>query len=182
VSDPEKVLLNATLAFPVREVDGVREILLARKMKKIAAGFLNGYGGGMEKVDISTFHSARRELLEEGRLIVPIGGLKKMAIIDFHNTTEKMGEFTCRVHVFLLTKWFGEPKSTAEMRYPAWYADDKIPYEKMAPSDEFWLKKVLAGERFFAEAWLGPHQQELLKPVVFREILPEEMYMFEKGF
>jgi len=182
VSIPEKILLNATLAFPIREVNGVREILLALKMKKIAAGFLNGYGGGIEKVDISTVQAARRELLEEGRLIVPTTGLRKMAIIDFHNITEKGEEFTCRVHVFLLTEWRGEPKSTAEMRDPAWYAYEDIPYGKMAPADESWLKKVLAGERFFAEAWLGPHQQELLKPVVFREIRPEEMYMFEEKY
>lgn len=179
---PEKILLNATLAFPIREVNGIREILLARKMKNIAAGFLNGYGGGIEKVDTSTTQAIRRELLEEGRLIAPVTGLKKMAIVDFHNTTEKGEKFTCRVHVFLLTVWRGEPKSTAEMRNPTWYVYGEIPYGEMAPADEFWLPKVLDSKRFFAEVWLGPHQQELLKPVVFREVRPEEMYMFEEGY
>ncbi len=178
----EKILKNATLAFPIREAGNGLEILLARKMKKIAAGFWNGYGGGIKKVDITTFHSVRRELLEEGRIIAPLSALRKMAIIDFHNTTSEGAKFTCRVHVFLLSAWEGEPKSTPEMRNPTWFKEDSVPYDGMAPSDGKWLPKILRGNRFFAEAHLGPHQRELIGDVVFREIEPEEMYMFEKGY
>jgi len=182
VSEPEKILENATLTFLMRKVKEVPEILLARKMKKIAAGFWNGYGGGIEKVDISEVHSARRELLEEGRIIAPTTGFTKMAIIDFHNTTSEGKRFTCRVHVFVLSSWRGEIKSTAEMRDPTWFRYADIPYDDMAPADRFWLPKVLAGERFFAEANLGPHQRELLGEVTFRDIKPEEMLMFEAKY
>jgi ADP-ribose pyrophosphatase YjhB (NUDIX family) len=180
MSDPEKILLNATLSFLIREVKGQPEILLARKMKKITAGFLNGYGGGIEEVDMNTTQGARRELLEEAIIMVPVTGLKKMAIVDFHNTTEQGEQFTCRVHIFLCTKWLREPKSTSEMQDPTWYPYDKIPYDEMAPADRYWLPKILAGEMFIAEAWLGSRQRELLRPVTFREILPEEMCIFEK--
>jgi 8-oxo-dGTP diphosphatase len=176
---PKGKLLRATLTFLIREERGVREILLARKMRKTAEGFLNGYGGMIEEIDTSPAQSAKRELLEEARLIALAADFKKKAIIRFHNITKEGIEFDCEVHVFVLTKWRGKPKSTTEMKNPSWYLCKEIPYEKMAPSDISWLPKILAGEKFFAEVWLGPGQKELLKPVIFREVCPEEKDPFE---
>lgn len=105
----EKVLLEATLVFPVTDT----EVLLAIKQKKIGAGCLNGYGGGIEPGDTNLIEATLRELSEEsGGLSGTPEGLQKVAVIDFHNRTLEGTVFICRVHVYLLTQYEGTARST----------------------------------------------------------------------
>ncbi len=156
----EKVLLSAVLCFPVR----AGEVLLAEKTRHIGAGHYNGYGGGIEKNE-SLEDAVVRELFQESRMLALRKTLKKVAVVDFHNTKADGDSFTCRVHTFLLSGWVGPPLTTEEMRNPKWFEVQKLPVDKMMPADPFWLPRALAGERIYAEAWYGPRQQTLLQPV-----------------
>ena len=53
------------------------------------------------------------------------------------------------VHVFLVTRWDGNPVESAEM-IPAWFASDDIPLEHMWQDVYHWLPRILAGERIRA--------------------------------
>lgn len=154
----EKTLLNATLCFLVKD----DQVLLGMKTKKIGQGCWNGYGGGIEEEETSE-QSILRELKEEAKIITSPNYLDKVAVIYFHNTKSDGNVFVCKVHVYLVHKWAGEPKATGEMASPTWFQKDELPLEKMMPADREWLPIVLSGKKIIAEAHYGPFQKVLLK-------------------
>ncbi|MFC1756352.1 8-oxo-dGTP diphosphatase [Patescibacteria group bacterium] len=166
----EKILKNATICFLVRK----DEVLLAVKADKIGKGCRNGYGGGI-KAGESPETAAIRELEEEAEITVSRNGLKRVAIVDFHNTTEKGVNFVCKCHIYLVRKWEGTPEETAEMLDPQWFKVDNLPLDKMMPADPYWIPVILEGKKIIAKAKYGPHQKELIGEVEIREVdsLPE---------
>ncbi len=169
----EKVLLAATLVYPVTET----HVLLAIKQKKIGRGCWNGYGGGIEPSDVDIPSAALRELAEEsGGLTGTVDALHHVAVVDFHNRKADGECFTCRVHIFLLTRHIGTATSTPEMVDPTWFAKEELPLGKLMPADPFWLPHVLAGETFYAEAWYGPFQLTLEQPVRIQLMTPEALH------
>ena len=162
----EKTLINACLVFPRKD----KRILLAPKLKKIGAGFLNGYGGGIEEGE-DPVTAVIRELLEESDGVVALPEhLEKVAIVDFHNMKSDGSTFICKVHVFFLSEWKGEFKETDEMGPPEWFSDGSLPSDRLMPADPFWLPVVLKGKKIRAEAHYGPFQKTLLKPVEIVEV------------
>lgn len=159
----EKILLNATLCYPIR--DG--KILLGMKAKKIGQGSWNGYGGGIDGEETPE-QSASRELAEEVKIKASEDSLEKVAIVDFHNTNSDGTAFTCRVHVYFVSQWEGEPQETEEMLKPTWFDKDALPLDKMMLADRYWLPLVLAGKKIVAEAHYGPFQKTLLGEVKLR--------------
>ncbi|MEA1909616.1 MAG: 8-oxo-dGTP diphosphatase [Patescibacteria group bacterium] len=158
----EKVLLEATLCFLVRD----DKVLLGKKMKKIGAGCWNGYGGGIEKTDSSVEEGALRELREETKgVIAKLKDLKKIAIVDFHNTMSDGREFVCTVHCFLVHDWKGDIQETDEMITPTWFNIGGLPLDEMMPADREWLPRALLGQKLHAKAYLSPFQQESTQPV-----------------
>ena len=155
----EKVLYNATLVFPVID----EKILLALKTKKIGAGFLNGYGGGIEE-DETCEECASRELLEESGLVVSQENLTMIAVVDFHNTKTDGETFICRVYVYLAFGCTGTVKETDEMIEPSLYDMKNLPVERMMPADRVWLPAALQ-KKIYAFARLGPFQKKLLSDV-----------------
>ena len=156
----EKVLLNATLCFPVKE----DKILLGLKMQKIGQGCWNGYGGGIDDEETPE-QSMIRELEEEAKVKAFPNALVKVAIIDFRNTKTDGNVFVCRVHVFLLHQWEGDFQSTDEMANPTWFEKKELPLDDMMPADREWLPIVLDGKKIIGEAEYGPFQKILLKKV-----------------
>ena len=156
----EKVLLNATLCFPVRG----DEILLGLKAKKIGRGCLNGYGGGVEEGETEK-QSMVRELREESQVVASEENLEKVAIIDFHNMKSDGEVFVCRVHVYFLRDWEGEFEETDEMLQPTWYKKSAVPYERMMLADRFWVPPVIEGRKVVGKAKYGPYQETLLEDV-----------------
>lgn len=168
----EKVLLKATLVFPVTKT----HVLLPLKLKKIGAGRLNGYGGGPEPGDVTIIDTALRELEEEsGGLTGTPEDLHLVAVVDFHNHTHEGVTFTCRVYVYLAPDLKGEAHTTDEMADPKWFPQDNLPFEKLMPADPFWLPRVLTGETLYVEAWYGPEQRFLEREVEVTPITPEEL-------
>jgi|FLOH01.1.fsa_nt_gi 8-oxo-dGTP pyrophosphatase MutT (NUDIX family) len=173
----EKVLYKATICFLIK--DG--RILLALKTCKIGAGFLNGYGGGIELGETAVA-TAIRELKEEtdkdddkGVVALP-ADLEKIAIVDFNNIKSDGDSFVCRVHVYLVKDWKGEAKDTETMIDAQWYDVRNLPLDEMMPSDKVWLPIALSGRKIMAKATLGPFQQELIGEVEIEEVdtFPEE--------
>ncbi len=174
----EKILLNASLVFPVRGED---EILMAMKAHKIGAGFWNGYGGGPEPEDSDIRATAIRELFEESALKALSQDLRKVAVVDFHNTKSDGTIFRCRVHVFLVSTFSGLPQESKEMLTPTWFKNHEIQWDDLMLADRFWLPPVLEGKKIIAAAFYGPKQQTLLGPVEIREATDQELVELERA-
>lgn len=153
----EKVLLNAVLCFLVKD----KQVLLARKAKKIGEGCWCGYGGGIDEGE-TELQANQRETKEESGVEIDSSSLEKVALVDFHNTKSDGTTFVCRVHVYLADKWRGVPKETEEMLMPTWFEIDNLPFDEMMPADIDWIPYIFKGKKIIAQAFLGPFQKERL--------------------
>jgi 8-oxo-dGTP diphosphatase len=131
---------KATLCFPIRE----GEVLLAEKQRKLGAGFLNGFGGRVEEVDISIQDTNIRETEEE--IGIRIKTAKKMGEIAFHNPSDEDELRNMMVYIFTATEWDGEPIETDEMKKIAWYKIASLDYDKFLPADRLFLPQILDGK------------------------------------
>lgn len=113
--------------------------------------------------------AAVRELGEETGVITSSDFLEKAAIVDFHNTKSDGSVFVCRVHVYLVSKWIGEPQATNEMASPTWFDMNQLP-DEMMPADKEWLPTILNGKKIMATAKLGPFQKTLLGKVELQQV------------
>jgi 8-oxo-dGTP diphosphatase / 2-hydroxy-dATP diphosphatase len=119
-------------------VDDTR-VLLGKKKVRFGAGYWNGFGGGVEEGE-SIEESACRETREECGLSVSPQDLKKVAHITFIFDDKR--EHDHDVHVFITTRFSGEPIETEEMA-PAWHDINNLPLTEMWPSDVYWVPLVL---------------------------------------
>lgn len=122
------------------------KILLGFKKRGFGEGRWNGFGGKVEKGE--TIEAAmKREVLEESG----IKALKyqKLGVINFHFADKDLQP---EVHIFVITKYDGEPKESEEMK-PRWFSFDKIPYDQMWPADGKWLPAFLAGKKFSGDIY-----------------------------
>jgi len=163
--EEEKTLLNATLCFLVKD----NKVLLGFKTQKIGKDCWNGYGGGINDGETPKL-AALRELKEEAGVITLPEFLEKAAIVDFHNTKSDGSTFVCRVHVYLVSQWTGNPRVTDEMINPTWFDIERLPLDKMMPADREWLPVVLSGKKIIATAKLGPFQKILLEEVKLQQV------------
>ena len=159
--EEEKTLLNAILCYLVRG----KEVLLSIKTKNIGEGRWNGYGGGIEEGDRTPEEAALRELKEEAKVVASPDCLEKVAIIDFCNTKSDGSVFNCKVHVYLVSRWVGEPQVSEEMINPTWFDKERLPFDKMMLADREWLPLVLNGKKIIVSAKYGPFQKTLLGKV-----------------
>ncbi len=155
----EKKLLEATLGFLVKD----DFVWLAMKTKKIGVGCWNGYGGGIEPTDKTTIDALAREVAEECGVEIVKNTVEKVAIIDFHNTKSDGEIFVCKVHIFIIKDWQGEPEATNEMATPTKFKIDNIPLDKMMPADKEWVPRILQDEKLTADYYYEPFQKELTK-------------------
>ena len=77
-----------------------KRILLGRKNRGFGKGFYNSFGGKVESSDISTAHSAQREVLEETNLRVPLEALHGVGTLHFSFQEPDMPKMI--VHLFQL--------------------------------------------------------------------------------
>lgn len=129
---------TVTLVFLCRE----NQILLAMKKRGFGTNKWNGAGGKVE-ADETIKQAAVRECQEE--IGVTPTDAKRVGYIQFFMPDDPEFEHQC--HVFLATKWEGEPSESEEMR-PQWFDLDKIPYQQMWADDKIWIPHMLGGDLF----------------------------------
>lgn len=158
----QKVLCDAVVCYLF---DKKGKILLAMKPESDEGerGCWNGYGGGIEKGEAVEITATREVYEETGKgVIAPPYNLKKVAIIDFYNHQQNGNVFTCRVHFFISSRWFGEPKDSKEMKKPTFFHKNNIPYNELMPADRHFLPILLRGDKIIAEYCYSPFQQNLI--------------------
>ena len=163
----EKVLLHATLCFPVSDVRVLLGVKM--KMKKIGAGCRNGWGGGSDFGETAS-ESIVRKVYEKGRVRAHPRDFEKVAVVDFTNHKTDGSIFVCRVHTYLLHHWDGEFRPTTEMADPQWFEKQNLPLDDMMPADRIWMPPLMAGRKMFVQASYGPFQKTLLGEVKIRYI------------
>lgn len=130
-------MLPTTLLLAIKD----NKILLANKKRGFGTNKYNGVGGKLEPGE-SVVDGMLRETYEEVG-IVPTE-YKLMGIIDFLEYYK--GEHVIeRTHIYICTKFDGEPQETDEMK-PYWFDLNAIPYDNMFPDDRYWLPLVLKGK------------------------------------
>lgn len=132
-------------------VDGDR-ILLGVKKMGFGQGKYLGIGGKIIEGETPE-DAVKRETEEE--IFVKIKELQKVGKMGFYFPyVDNPQKWTQEVHVFLVTKWEGEPKESEEIK-PVWFEKDKIPYDLMWPDAKLWMPKFLKGEKVSGDFLYG---------------------------
>jgi 8-oxo-dGTP pyrophosphatase MutT (NUDIX family) len=121
-----------------------KKVLLGLKKRGFGVGRWNGFGGKLVQGE-TVEESAIRETKEEAG--IDLINLKKIGIMDFsyiNGNDDKL-----EVHLFKSTKFSGKQTESDEMK-PAWFDVNKIPFEKMWPSDKYWYPLFLQNKNFKA--------------------------------
>lgn len=157
-------LPDTTLLFLVQP----GEVLLAMKKRGFGTGLWNGVGGKVEPSSHETIEDACvREAKEEIGVAVNAVNLQPRGTLDFYFPLQPAHrDWNQRVHVFVTTRWRGQPRETEEMR-PAWFRRDSLPFTHMWPDDPFWLPQVLAGQTVTGAFMFDSHNHVLDHKVAF---------------
>lgn len=118
-------------------------VLLIHKKRGHGAGLINGPGGKLEQGE-TPLQCAIRETREETGVAAINPEL--MGTFKFVDLVQRqwLG------YIFVAHGCTGTAVETAE-GVPLWVAQDQLPLSRMWPDDQFWLPRVLAGERLEGE-------------------------------
>ena len=117
-------------------------MLLGLKKIRFGAGKHAGIGGSVEAGETPE-GAAVRELAEEIGVRVKEADLQPRGRAAF--LFPDRPAWNQRVHVYVVTRWEGEPAENGEMR-PGWFPLSALPLDRMWPDAAFWLPAVLAGK------------------------------------
>ena len=128
-------------------------ILLALKKRGFGKDKYNGVGGKVELGE--TPEEAMLRETEEEIGVTPIK-YEKVGLIDFVEFV-KGEKMNVNMHVFVSSKWKGEPTESEEMK-PKWFDISDVPYSQMFEDDKYWLPFVLQNKKIkanfeFDENW-----------------------------
>jgi len=145
------------------------DILLAMKKRGFGANRYNGVGGKIEPGE--TIEAALVRECQEEIGVTPTH-YWKVAEHDF-SQTENDQPWRMYVHAYLCDEWEGEPAETDEMA-PEWFKLGNIPYGNMWQDDEYWLPRVLKGEKVYGIFSFDEHDNMLAHDIKRVELLPHE--------
>ncbi|MBN2549745.1 MAG: NUDIX domain-containing protein [Anaerolineales bacterium] len=138
-------MVEATLCFLVQGKP-ISQVLLGWKKRGFGCGKYGGFGGKVEAGE-TIRQAALREMEEESSVRVVPEHCDYVGRLDFRFPFRP--GWSQVVHVFLATRWRGEPRESGEMR-PLWFALAQIPYASMWQDSIHWLPPILAGRRLEA--------------------------------
>lgn len=150
-------MFDVVVVYLLRTNGPSEEVLLGRKMRGLGKGRLVGPGGKVLPGE-NLVEAAIREVAEEVSITVDSADLDHRATIDY--PFRGRPEYSQRSHVYLATRWSGEPVSSLELE-PQWFLLTDIPWGEMWSDAVLWLPRVLHGERLTAEIEIG-HRDEVL--------------------
>lgn len=126
---------------------GENEILLAMKKRGFGVNKWNGVGGKFDsEKDKNIFDAAKRETKEE--IGVELVDAEEVGVLRFRFPYKN--EWDQDVHLYLASKWNGEPEESEEMK-PHWFNVKDIPYQSMWDDDKYWLPHILSGKKIDAD-------------------------------
>lgn len=136
--------VKIVMALLVRPENGKgAEVLLGMKGSGNVAGYVVPPGGHVDKSDRSRLHAVRRETREETPYIVIGRGLR---VAELRIRIKAKRELRI-VHVIKFRRWRKRsPRSTfdkEEFRWMRFFPLAKVPWKKLIPRDEEWLREVL---------------------------------------
>jgi ADP-ribose pyrophosphatase YjhB (NUDIX family) len=145
---------QTTLCFLIK--DG--KVLLGMKKRGFGVGKWNGFGGKLKDGEDAKV-AAGREIKEEAGVDVTLDDLKEVGTLEFHFQNNPDWDNLC--HIFIATKWSGDPSESEEMR-PQWYKMDKLPFESMWVDDPHWVPLVLAGKKIKGRFFFDDSGKDIL--------------------
>jgi len=136
-------MTRTCLCIVRRHAPGGPEVLLGLKKTGFGAGKWVGLGGHIEPGE-KPAAAAVREVAEEAALLVPADSLQHLASIEFRFPMRPSWDQTA--DVFVTSVFQGEATESDEVA-PRWFAEDALPLPLMWDDAQYWLPRVLAGER-----------------------------------
>jgi len=137
------MMTRTCLCIVRRHAPGGPEVLLGLKKTGFGAGKWVGLGGHIEPGE-KPAAAAVREVAEEAALLVPADSRQHLASIEFRFPTRPSWDQTA--DVFVTSVFQGEATESDEVA-PRWFAEDALPLPLMWDDAQYWLPRVLAGER-----------------------------------
>jgi 8-oxo-dGTP diphosphatase len=144
-------MFDVVVVYLLRTNAPAREVLLGRKKRGLGEGRLVGPGGKVLPGE-DPLQAAIREVAEEVSITLDSADLDHRATIDY--PFRGRPEHSQRSHVYLATRWSGNPLPSAELD-PQWFPLAGIPWGEMWSDAALWLPRVLDGERLAAEIEMG---------------------------
>jgi ADP-ribose pyrophosphatase YjhB (NUDIX family) len=117
-------------------------VCLAPKLEGWGVGYLSGYGGRLKAHELPV-NAAIREVEEKSTVILQPNDLVLITTMDFF----KEGEHLYKTHIFLATRWEGEPRATKEMGKPSFFLRKDPPIKEMWRGDVRWFPDIIRGAR-----------------------------------
>ncbi len=150
--------IRRTLLFLIKN----QQILLAMKKRGFGAGKWNGVGGKIEAGE-SVEQALVRECQEE--IGVTPNTWDCVAKLDFQEFHEgQPAHIYC--HVYFSEDWDGDPVESEEMA-PKWFDIDQVPFDEMWEDDQYWLQRVLDGEKLIGKFIFNEQNQ-----LISHELVP----------
>ena len=125
------------------------KVLLGFKKIGFGKNYYIGIGGKVE--DGETIESAAiREINEEIHVSITPNNLIKTAILRFYFPHIADESWNQEVHAYLVKNWEENPSSSNEIE-PTWFDNDELPVNKMWDDAQYWIPKILKGEKVYEE-------------------------------
>lgn len=129
-----------------------REVILQLKKRKIAAGYLSGSGG---KVELYRGEGKRgelpgealcREAGEECGVRISHEGILYAGLLQTRENVRDPSAVIRICHLYFIYKWEGEICDSVELGEPETFSVDKLPSDRIMPSDRQWMGHLFADE------------------------------------
>lgn len=129
------------------------KVLLAIKTRKIGVGLYNGYGGKKEE-DQTMAESCADELFTEGKLKANPEDFTQIGVVNFFIHKNDGTIVLNKCDIFTVVRFSGEPQESEEMIRPTWFEINDLPLRRMMHDADFWVPRMLKGERIEVEIHL----------------------------
>ncbi len=124
---------------------GVRKKVSSGLGKDLIAGIGGKVGDSMEIQNETSDHAIDREVREEiGVKVLKKQQMGRVRFMFAHKPPDS--QWNQDVTIYSITKWEGIPSETESIK-PIWFDRGAIPWERMWVDNEYWLPKILAGQR-----------------------------------